>query len=648
MTDTEIKNSEINDKECSFVLSYLRDNSGECTKHDTCSKIAQKILENIAKGYTYNSVVLDSLISWSIEDNWEKHCIGTNCIAMPLITDAIISLLNFHKPSKKSIDLLVKKSDSADILKIALDKFDDLDYYDMFLHSLSIRGYRDIYVKTYLISILLCKLNKIKFTKKDLELVIKKKLVSVVRSMLKSELKISSDIIIFGVETGSIEIVQLLHQYYFGEILDKFLEIACGTGSYELMHFYLDMKIIPNSKCFSNMLDACDIKSSEDKKTHYYITDSTIRANNKLAELLISFGYIPTYNDIKNAIKYKIKIENIGHITIGCDILYECLVANFFPYGLSTSKPTNYILIEACANKKQSEIEKLINSGFKPNTSCLRAACLRKNNYPTINYLIKNGAEPDYECIQSIIKTFSNEPRNKFISEYNESLNLIIRKYRELNEAYIKSSNDKSANKTRDDELIKPNDDTTKTKTQKIKQKLKPEPEPVPVPVPVQKLEQEPEQEQEQKQKLEPNNNSPVITHTDIKKSIRAKGKLIKSNLSNNQEDLEKQIPIIIPELSDDFDPSNHVEIKQELGKELGIKLLENSRNKVPYTTLRGSLLQYCKKKKLFDITNKSLIKLNLPLSQASGHKVDDLLNFTDIDNYIRNWLIIKQIKITI
>lgn len=185
----------------------------------------------------------------------------------------------------------------------------------------------------------------------------------------------------------------------YGYVLtNTHLEYACRIKSEKMIKIILDNKIKPTSKCINELL--FDDNNLDDTDENDTITE--------IINLLTSYGYVLTYDDVTNITKKKHKINNIKKYNIKFDDKFMTLCSNihYFPYDYEEIDIKFGIsdLQYQCGRSYNSEtIKKMIEEyQIVPDTICLENACKVKNNISVISYLIKNcHVPPTMQCIKN-------------------------------------------------------------------------------------------------------------------------------------------------------------------------------------------------------------------------------------------------------
>lgn len=183
------------------------------------------------------------------------------------------------------------------------------------------------------------------------------------------------------------------------------LEYACSkpenADNLNIIKYMLNNKIIPNRTCF--------------RKAIIY------KNFLEFTELLISYGYIPDYDDILFLANHEVYINDVDRFNIKFDdkFLAVNIKTGIDLYNISKKiKPGIESLRSACLYKSVKEINKLIKLGIKPDNECLWNACKSKCNTKKIKFLVEEcGLKPDYECYKQRLLSMDDAVA-KYLSEH--------------------------------------------------------------------------------------------------------------------------------------------------------------------------------------------------------------------------------------
>ncbi len=189
----------------------------------------------------------------------------------------------------------------------------------------------------------------------------------------------------------------------------------------EKIKFILENKIQPTKKSFMNIIKAGINGSGR------YIRNGrkTVDKDDRL-ELLLSYGYNLTYDDVKHALKNYIMIMNIEKYNIKFDatILHICSNIGAYPYTIKDINPDIECLVNECKKSGNlATIKKLVTTyKLSPNNMCLKEACKIRSNYQTIKYLLSKNVKVDIDCIGNLIQAHCNRALVGVFDEYKKSL----------------------------------------------------------------------------------------------------------------------------------------------------------------------------------------------------------------------------------
>jgi hypothetical protein len=178
------------------------------------------------------------------------------------------------------------------------------------------------------------------------------------------------------------------------ELNVNILERACDNRSIDIIKYVLLHKVIPNSKCFTNIFS-----STCGKKTIII---------QQLVNLLIEHGYVPSFKDIKLATEHRVEIDKFDDLDVqdNGELLKICVQNKFMPKYYSKLKSNK---IELDSSITLAEFKKFVKKGFKPTINDLRTACEHCKS-KIVEYIIDLGVKPDLECLKNSI--YGNDRSN--------------------------------------------------------------------------------------------------------------------------------------------------------------------------------------------------------------------------------------------
>lgn len=244
------------------------------------------------------------------------------------------------------------------------------------------------------------------------------------------------------------------------QFTEMHLEQVCGSCNKDGIEFVLNTsRIPPNTNHLKKLITSLVYKKpkSDQNSRHFNpykskqadFIESVKGFSLDKMELLIKYGYQPTYEDVIFGIKNKIELPDVERFGIKLDkkILELCWEYDFYPsYKFDCIDPNMIELQKLCLTKKTTDMKQLIKkSNIIPDKKCMENACGFKNNLPIVNILSKAGGGITYKCIKNCAKQF---PANTFlmncIDEYeknhNENIKILNEKIKTLDEQILKLS----------------------------------------------------------------------------------------------------------------------------------------------------------------------------------------------------------------
>lgn len=588
------------------IIHKLGSTNCNYSTHNECRKIQATILNKIHNGNIYPAKVLESYIKFLTKSygGYYDYYYTKRCISRPEnYIEALGSLISFHCPSTLSIKLLIDTNAVMVINKIIDNGYEIPE---------SLLDYAITADKSDIADVL-SKYDKIEVTTRHLELASSRGMLKTVVNILTRKISPTKNVVKNIIGKKNIQLVKTLLNLGGFELDTSLLIAACESKDYEIIKLFLDLKIAPTTECFKKLVsDNTSIyryrySSRQNKyngKSYDHISD--------IIDLLVSYGYKITYDDVVTATKNHVKINNIEVYDIKLDekFLEVCAEYNFYPYALKNINPTVKCLEKACAKAGNlTAIKDLVKKNVKPNTECLRQACKHKNNLQTIKFLISNGAKPDFQCVENLSNILGNRSLSYILNEYKKTINTEEKEEKKL----IKNNENKNDNdKISDNELEKLDDvDGLEISNDMKDNKLC---------------------DSCSDESSKNNSDDNKINEKEIKnkKKILVKGK-------KTQKDQVEIINIT--------KPNKEIKIKETyvLNDNLSLLLTKKKGAKMTYLEVKQKLLEYIKNNNLFDKNNKLLIKINSEINSISGYKVNAFMSFVDFDNFVANCITNKD-----
>lgn len=204
---------------------------------------------------------------------------------------------------------------------------------------------------------------------------------------------------------------------YGAEPNKECLNLACVIKDKSVIEKFLTYKIKPDHKCFKALIgEAYYHKCKQQSKDADHIAE--------LIDLLASNGYELTLDDVFDALKAGYYINNIKQYNFKIDktFMEKCYKIGYFPYKDIEVKPDIELLRAECRKSGNlTNIKQLVRQGLEPDFNCLRDACSVGSNIGTIRYLIEvKKIDPDLQCIKNLADTLnSNSQLKLLLSHYN-------------------------------------------------------------------------------------------------------------------------------------------------------------------------------------------------------------------------------------
>jgi len=233
------------------------------------------------------------------------------------------------------------------------------------------------------------------------------------------------------------------------QINDQHLNIVCANCDEKGIEFFLETSRMPILRKHYQALVGSKIITKVEKKSMYskdeykHITGYTF---NKM-EILIKYGYKPTYEDVLYAVPYKIEIPGIERFGIEADtkLLEECWKYDFYPsYNFKCITKQMIELEKLCNEKRIKPIRDTIkNNQLVPDAKCMENACgAAKNNHQIFDFLRDAGGKVNLNCIKKHSIINDNHFLTKIVScyekDYQEEINKYQAKIKKLENEIIK------------------------------------------------------------------------------------------------------------------------------------------------------------------------------------------------------------------
>jgi hypothetical protein len=415
----------------------------------------------------------------------------------------------------------------------------------------------------------------------------------------------------------SMDIVKLLISRGHG-INESHFKTVCKYGDIVSIQFILDMtRIKPTSVHFKAIQQTVGYLSNTERIQRMdwreILPERWVKTpfDVKKAHVLISHGFVPTYNDLYDAIKYKGYIPNIERFKINIDkkFLEKCWDEDFYPpYDFNMVSKEMVMLQKICHSRATKKIQQYLGKqqDIIPDRKCMENACRFKNNTSVLNLLTQKGGNVTIKCIENCANEFkSNDMLKIIIAQFKEMYNKKIETY----EAKISNLENKLSlcGKSVTNYGDNHGDDG-----------------------------------------YDDNNHESDEELIDVSNVIKNKSKLKNSKISKKVISDAKKNKVIIVDDNDDGD-----NVKLVLFSNYNLQRPENPRQKsdvpTPFRTyfhkkktdkmsfieIKKDVIQCINKNKWFKDDNQKLINLPTPLKKKLKINANEYVSFSDIDNLI-------------
>lgn len=218
-----------------------------------------------------------------------------------------------------------------------------------------------------------------------------------------------------------------------GKLNTSVLEDTCASfvDRIEKVTFVLDNKVSPTKKAFDNIIN-------RDTKREIYRYGSVSNVYRKHSndpalaiDLLVRYGYVVTYDDLMNALKKKVVINNIERFNMKFDSTYfqVCAEIGMYPYKVDGTNPDIVCLVRECKKAcNLTTIRDIINKyNLVPDAACMREACKHKSNLQTIKYLVSKGGKIDLECVKNMANAIRHKTLDYTIDQFIDRYNVVAK-----------------------------------------------------------------------------------------------------------------------------------------------------------------------------------------------------------------------------
>lgn len=404
------------------------------------------------------------------------------------------------------------------------------------------------------------------------------------------------------------------------------LDSACEHGSTAIMKYLLDNKIQPTKKSMEYAI------KHQSVYPHYgYRKINPDREKNKtMINMLRSYGYIITYDDVLAATKLHITIDDFESLGIKLDVkfLEICSELSFYPYKTQNISPNQACLEKECGKSSNlSVIRKLINQGIVPTQKCIQNACKIRNNLQVVQFLISKGLKIDTECINFVADTTNSKVLTYALDQFfknmkedidnandNKKLKNKVEDTKDLSMVNVKEKDMNS--KIVSSEIVS---SKTVDAEKKTKKKVKSD------------KADKPKKTTKGKKKLieeDDNSSEQMVDFTDF---ADANTNIVTSVLPPLTSVKSVKSTIVVNTFTNPPENYNY-RVEREIDSKV-LELLELKAKSVhSFLSIRKSVYQYLTKTKL--VTN-DIIKLNKNLADLIKRPIDEPLKITDIERIV-------------
>ena len=613
------KNSPIevtNEKFCEDLIKYMNSNICNDSDHKVCKTASKRITDAIDLGYQLSKQLLEAFVVLITRTEsrrytyYNGHIYG-KCVDENHYVNALNALIIFYCPSVATLDLLIEGGCDK-IIETIINVGHEIR---------SVTLTKAIEVKNAKISDMLSKYTNTTVVNEHLDDAVKNDLENTVANLLARKMQPKSKTLFNAMSNKDINIAHAVISC--GVIpTELHLEEACLRRNMTMVKFLLDLKITPTKKCFANFITTC--KNDENRSKYRWYrnnNDEEPQMSNgdrvKFIDILISYGYKIDYDDVLEAMKAKIAINNITHYGIVFDGKYMelCTELNYYPYP-EIDKTLNHSIAsleKACSRSGNLQtIKKIISSGVNPNEQCLINACTIRNNSAVIKFLVSKKAPVTVQCLKTLSISIGNSSMSFLLDSYCETEKIAIMPLED-------NDNDNDIDYDNDNDEIEEKIIAATIADTSIKLPVPvPVPAPAPAPVPV-----------------------PVLAAKKVikKKVVKGKKAAIKDENSDDEKiEVPVPVPVVVPkpepkpepkpatepEKIKVYDtivvpkPGQHINDKKLLA--LGPKLHAMFKVKnMTFIKLKAEIYQYMTENNLVDHNDKMMIKLDKKLAEIAG-----------------------------
>lgn len=682
-------------------IELINQLAGKCDSYHSVCKDAHKTLTKLIKeNKIISNDVIDAFILFLVKthDNQRNYYYkAIDCWTnFETYKNTIATLIALHCPSEYVIEALIDKSNydildlickldyilKENVLELALNKEKP---YNKQASQTIVGNNTNEYVCD-----LLSQYERIPVTLDNLNRAIEQGYEKTIMNILSRKVEPNRDSLILAIESKecTLEIISTIVSMGVAPNASH-LELACETSADEkIITFFLELKIEPNETCFKNVLNRPSAGQNyygyrrRNNKYHQAKEIKDGDQKTKIIDLLIAYGYIPTYEDVLSAVKKYVKINDIERFDITLDEKYliASTEANFTPYKTTGIKHTVAMLEKACARSGNlAGVKQIVKTGVVPNGKCLEEkleeACRFKNNLQTIKYLIDNKAPVTVEALAVMCNTIGNRTLIYLFDKHRGLSDAEIKKKQDVLNGYGSESGgeedayEEHAAKEEHKSLITDMNDLYFATEEAKKRSL------------LEELDDTISNSEESEDSAgSANEDGLELIDTEIDEPVRgprgglprikkepkptiikkkepklvggkSKKVLVKGKKSSPVAEAETkstEVKPVIETATPKYKTITVIENERELKARESIVYGDRLRKvmpayykpldkKVTYAKLKQLLMEYMNKNKLFDQDNKMMVKINKELSELTKYEENSYLNFVDFDSFVKN-----------
>jgi hypothetical protein len=620
----------------------------DMSRHTQCYAVTDEINKHINAGVIFNDIFLKAYIQFLTRDSHYYYSRTQQCITYAYHKKVFEKLLQYIPVTDECYVLLAKKNTKY-IIEILLDLKYQLS--DVLFSTALIN--KNAELVTYLID-----KNVFTYTTEHLYQAQMALLNTVVNALLNSKVIPDEKCLNLAITQKNEENAKLM--FALGAKLnDQVLIIACTSLNMPIVKLALENKIKPTAECFNAIIKGTKVNPYYGNRYNRYNAPNK-QLESDIIELLIQFGYQVTYDNVVEATRNFIKINDIDRFDIKLDekFLEVCAEVHYYPYKLDIAPTTKCLEKECTKSGNITIIKEIISKGVKPDSACLEQACKHKANLATIKYLVEHGAKMNVDCLKAIATTVGGSVLQYVVTEFCKTIPAVKIEETKVAKNKVEDDEELDVDDTNiDEEIIDEADDETEDLLEE-EQEEEEEVEEVEEIKPVsirksKKIKSKKKQSDDLNLDLDSDMEG-VELELDAndkknKKTSRSKSKVIiikdkkKQPAKDNTEDnnIEDNKPTVYECVT--FSPVKvTIEIKKKLPLNDKIqKMLKLKKtDQMTFLEIRKKFMEYFNKNKLYDEKDKMYIKIDKHIADTLNLKENKYINVNDIDNFIQNQMV--------